>query len=741
MNNIANHPFGTEQSFLPEPTSLVEYTVDAVQRSILFLDVLRQRGNTHFAQSEKLAPNVLLFEYEIIIDGRQLERPVNYALVQIKAPDGRPPHPRKRPFIVFDPRAGHGPGIGGMKRESEIGAALDAGHPCYFAGFLPTPVPGQTVEDVCRAEGAFIEAVIARHPEADGRPCVIGNCQAGWQIMLTCAIRPDLPGPIILAGSPLSYWAGVHGKAPMRYTGGMLGGSWLTTLASDLGGGIFDGAALVQNFENLNPANTYWKKDYSLYSKIDTEAGRFLEFEKWWGNPVLLDGEEMQFIVDNLFVGNKLAAGDIRTSEGVRVDLRNIRSPIVVFCSHGDEITPPQQALGWILDLYDTDEQIIAAGQTIIYSLHPSIGHLGIFVSGAVGSKEHREFAQNIDFIDSLPPGLYEADFRPKDGATAHAELLPTNFVMTFRPRKLADIRALGGNDPEDDLRFATVARLSEINQGLYRTLLQPAVRAFTNQWTAEWTRRLNPLRLRFEAFSDRNPFLAPLAGLAEAIRQNRQPVSPNNPFLAVQEAVSEQIVLALDGFRELRDRWIENTFLQVYGLPLVQAMAGLQSAHAEAHRKIGRDVEREAVTAECLAALRAKLTEGGECEALVRALIYVLEAAPEVDERQFLMLQKMRELHPDIASSTLAEFKTLVRSQFLLLHLDEESAVAAIPALLANTVADRKSLLDLLRQVVSAGDEITPPEAQRLQRIEAMFGQGGGGTRKGRQKAGLTAP
>ena len=107
--------------------------------------------------------------------------------------------------------------------------------------------------------------------------------------MMMSAIRPDLPGPIMLAGSPLSYWAGVHGKNPMRYLGGLLGGTWLTALAGDLGHGIFDGANLVANFESLHPDNTYWKKIYNVYSKIDTEAARFLDFEKWWGSPVLLN--------------------------------------------------------------------------------------------------------------------------------------------------------------------------------------------------------------------------------------------------------------------------------------------------------------------------------------------------------------------------------------------------------------------------------------------------------------------
>ena len=91
----------------------------------------------------------------------------------------------------------------------------------------------------------------------------------------------------------------------MRYSGGLLGGSWLTALTSDLGAGKFDGAWLVQNFENLNPANTLWSKQYNLYSKIDTEAQRYLGFERWWGGHVNLNAEEIQFIVDELFVGNR----------------------------------------------------------------------------------------------------------------------------------------------------------------------------------------------------------------------------------------------------------------------------------------------------------------------------------------------------------------------------------------------------------------------------------------------------
>ena len=76
--------------------------------------------------------------------------------------------------------------------------------------------------------------------------------------MILAAMRPDLFGPIIIAGAPLSYWAGVRGKNPMRYSGGLLGGSWLAALTSDLGHGKFDGGWLVQKSgDDLTPGSDW----------------------------------------------------------------------------------------------------------------------------------------------------------------------------------------------------------------------------------------------------------------------------------------------------------------------------------------------------------------------------------------------------------------------------------------------------------------------------------------------------
>ncbi|WIM10591.1 TerB family tellurite resistance protein [Enhydrobacter sp.] len=702
---------------------VTEYWVDAWQRWILSLDVLRQRGNSYLEDCEKNAPHVLSFKFEPVLDGRTLARPVNYVLVRIIPPDGTAIDPAKPPFVVVDPRAGHGPGIGGMKQDSEIGVAMAAGHPCYFIGFFPTPEPGQTIEDVCVAEAKFLEEVARRHPEAESKPVVVANCQAGWQIMMAAAIRPELFGPILLAGSPLSYWAGVRGRNPMRYLGGMLGGTWLTALAGDLGHGIFDGANLVANFESLNPANTYWEKPYNLYANIDTEAKRFLDFETWWGNPVLLNATEMQWIADNLFVGNKLTAGEIQTSTGVRVDLRNVRSPIIVLCSWGDNITPPQQALGWITDLYAHEDEIVANGQTIVYTLHQTIGHLGIFVSGKVATKEHAEFASCMEMIDLMPPGLYEAVIAEVDEGTVNPELIHGKYLFSLQARTLDDIRALGCNGEEDDRRFATVARISEVNHGLYCTLARPMVQALTSLQSAQAMRDLHPNRLRFAMFSDRNPAMRPVKDLAEQVRAARKPVAADNPMNSVEGVASAWITAWWENYRLMRDAATEAAFLGTYGSPILQALVGLGTSTARTERRVRRDLAREAIQARQQTELERHFEVGGLTEAIVRAVIHVRLPEGRVDERGFSALQALRRAQPANRRLTFGEIKALFRQQYLLVRLDEERAVRAIPRLLPDSEQQRRRAWAAVCEVIAARGELPDEGRQRLDRLQALFG------------------
>lgn len=700
------------------------YALDAFQRQILFLDLLRRRGNEYFEQQAKEAPDVLQFGSTLLIDGRDLAPPVNYRLLQILPQNGAKTDPKKRPFVVFDPRAGQGAGIGGLKKNSEIGLALAAGHPVYFVSFLAQPVRGQTIEDVCAASARFVEEVIARHPDAD-KPCLIGNCQAGWQIALMASLERNLPGVLVLAGAPLSYWAGVRGQSPARYTAGLVGGSWLDAFLSDIGNGLFDGAWLVQAFELANPANTLWQKPYGIYAKIDTDAQRFLDFERWWGSPILLEGNEMQFMADELFIGNHLTQGRILISDGRRADLRNIKSPIVVFSSRGDDITPPQQALDWILDLYACDEDIIAREQTIVYSTHEKIGHLGLFVASSVVNKEHFKFISNMDMIETLPPGLYEARFVPKAGA-AHADLASGEDILRFEKRTLADIRALGCNDAEDDRRFEAVARISENLQGLYATFVSPFVRAMITDGAAEAFRQAHPLRVSFAAFSDKNPFCAALAVCAEAVAANRRAVSTGNPFWALQENISARIVETLDLFGKLSAAVMETAFLQIYGSPFVQASVGLRTVRPFAKPLPDRDVQLEEDRNERLAKLRERIEEGGLAEATVRGLLYVTRAESAIDERAFRMLgilQKQSRIFPSFMRK---EYADLARQQYMMLVLDEERAVSSIPLLLDRAEGREKEAMEIIRQTFESIGALSAEEKRRLERLENLFAPAG---------------
>jgi hypothetical protein len=219
-----------------DPGNWYSYAVDATQRSVLFRETLWQRGNNFIENSAQGLKPVPHFDYEIVLDARTFDRSVNYALLRITPPAGVIVNSAQRPCIIIDPRAGHGPRIGGFKDDSQVGVALRAGHPVYFVIFFRDPEPGQTLLDVCYAEQFFVQKVRALHPES-AKPAIIGNCQGGWAAMLLAASGPDDTGPIVINGAPMSCRGGAwsegegEGDNPMRYAGGMPGGSWLASLA------------------------------------------------------------------------------------------------------------------------------------------------------------------------------------------------------------------------------------------------------------------------------------------------------------------------------------------------------------------------------------------------------------------------------------------------------------------------------------------------------------------------------
>src|SRR5208282_3226116 len=638
--------------------------------------------------------------------------------LRIIPPDGAEIDDRKHPVFVIDPRAGQGPGIGGFKQLSEIGDAFKAGHPVYFAGFTASPVPGQRVEDVARAHAIFIEKITELHPEALGKPFVFGNCQAGWHAMMATCMRPDVVGPMVIAGAPLSYWGGVRGKNAMRYLGGLYGGTWLDRMMSDIGNGIFDAAWLVANFDNLNPANTLWTKQYNVWANPEQEKNRYLQFEKWWGDFVLLRGEEMQWMVDNLFVGNKFSTGQIVTSDGIRLDLREVKTPIVCFCSHGDNITPPQQALDWILDNYQSVDEIRQWGQRIFYTIDPKVGHLAIFVGTKVAAKNHAEFINNMELIDAMPPGLYEIVITERPGTEAWSEGETGDFGLSIEERGLDDIRALGCNSLEDEREFAAAARISELNNAFYQTFLQPSIKMISGPQVARAAIELNPLRLGYSLLSDRNPMVRAVAPLADYARAHRAPAAADNPFIAMQQQFSKTMVDALNLFRDLRDDMVERTFHAVYGSPLVQTGCGICQDGGPPRPRPGLSPAVLAAAEAEKRRLKGRIAEGNALDAAARVLVYIYKAQRRIDQSTFDALRKLLLAHPEVSP---ADFKAAVREQWAILAVEERAAIAALPQLLP-MATERRAFSDLVEATVASTGKLNADGQRRLREVTDLL-------------------
>lgn len=573
--------------------SWLNYAIDLSQRSALFMQALVERGDTLLEDEQSGLPLRLGFPYETVLDGREFEDPAAYRLLRI-LPDGdacfeRCAGANSRPVIVFDPRAGHGPGIGGFKRDSELGMALHRGHPVYFVAHSMQPCAGQTLAHVHHALRRFVAEVARRHPGE--RPALYGNCQAGWAVALLAADCAGVTGPTVLNGAPLSYWGGEAGVNPMRLAGGLTGGVWAVRFVTDLSDGQFDGAWLAQNFEQLDPGHAMFGKYRALFARPEAERERFLAFERWWGEYCFLTRDEIVSIVENLFIGNRLEEGGFRICDCCHADLRRLASPMLIFASAGDNITPPQQALGWIRAVWPSTDALVAAGQRICYLLNPEIGHLGLFVSADVAKREHRAILDHLDTLERLAPGLYEMRIR---AATGDIDCRQPQYRVDFKPRRVEALPK-----PLDAAAFERVRGLSEFTDAWYRFALSPWVRAVGSPTLGACLKWAHPMRTSRLAWAHAfNPFAAWLDVSANWAQASRAPLAQDDPWVAAEARAMDICSGMFDEWRRWRDACAEAIFARVYaGRPAGGSPAQLEQDDKWIRRNGGHGTVLNSIT------------------------------------------------------------------------------------------------------------------------------------------------
>jgi len=244
---------------------------------------------------------------------------------------------------------------------------------------------------------------------------------------------------------------------------------------------------------------------------------------------------------------------------GHRIDMRNMKDPLVIFASSGDNITPPQQALHWISEVYPTTDDLVKAGQRIIYLLHSHIGHLGIFVSAAVARREHRAIIEHIEKMQKLKPGLYEMII---DGETGDHDPHQEQFRVRFEKREIKDVTC-----PIPKSAFDKMDRLSVANENLYLAFGRPFVKSLIRHpQQAAALRWLHPARVSRYVWSDQvSPGMKIFDSWASWVKDNRSRAQESNTFSYIERRHSDNIATFLDACRDIRDTGLEVIFEAIY--------------------------------------------------------------------------------------------------------------------------------------------------------------------------------
>ena len=360
--------------------------------------------------------------------------------------------------------------------------------------------------------------------------------------------------------------------------------------------------------------------------------------------------------------------------------------------------------------LHASAAEIKANGQVICYLVHQDIGHLGIFVSGKIAQKEHNEIIGTLEVIESAAPGLYELIITDK--TVVDGQL---HYSVALAEREISDILALDSDGREDEEPFVAAARVSEVNEKLYTGLVRPVIKAATNENSAKLHRALHPLRAQRSLLSDANPALWPVGPLADSIRATRRPVSPDNPLIKIEQAMSDAIAHSLDTYRDMRDSARETMFHLLYG-----GLQGFLPAPANEQRDSGAvphpASQRGAVLEDSPEVRRILdgIAQGGFAEAVIRMMVMLADARGTV--RRSRLQRSDRLLHEDPAFAALSEedIKRIIFEQTLIVEFQHDAALATLASLLPNLVEAERA--------VSAVESVAGPVEEMEERTIAIL-------------------
>ncbi|ODR91218.1 DUF3141 domain-containing protein [Sinorhizobium alkalisoli] len=349
-------------------------------------------------------------------------------------------------------------------------------------------------------------------------------------------------------------------------------------------------------------------------------------------------------------------------------------------------------------------------GKRIIYLLNDEVGHLGIFISSDVMSKEYHEVVTTLDAIELLAPGIYELCIK-------NFKEVGTNelYSVEIAERSFDDIRVLCDNF-DCESAFTAVSRVSEFQAQLYQMLARPFVKMAVTNFGAELGRAMHPLRLSRTLTSSNNPFTGSVEYAAKQVRACRHKASEDNPFLAVEAAWVLSVRSTLEFWRECRDMSSEMLFLTLWNTPWV--------CYIEHFRKWNEEStlvdDRQQVSGSITALSDSKA--GGFVEAVIRMLVLLVKDRHSVRRDRLRRWLDVLKIEP-FKSLDAERLQTIIRQQASIASDEVEHAIQTLPILLPEC-EKRRLAYRLVCHIIGPAKEMLPGTRALLQQFAEVLGQ-----------------
>jgi len=286
------------------------------------------------------------------------------------------------------------------------------------------------------------------------------------------------------------------------------------------------------------------------------------------------------------------------------------------------------------------------------------------------------------------------------------------------------DILALDPDGRADEAVFSTIAKVSEWNEAFYKNYCRPFVQAMVSKPAAEMSGAMSETRMQRLMASDVNPFASMVKHWAELARANRKPVSKDNTFAALERRNSEQIVHALNAYRDSRDnaivKWVEN-FYGPFGLGAVFP--------PDAPAEVGARARASADVEQARQEIAPMIAAGGFPEALARIVVGTIAARGAVERRSGhigkLVRSYVKEHRDDVGSLIGAEpidWPAVIKAQARIVMLEPQKAIEAIPALIPGQ-EQRELAVVIAAKVLMLEPELGDQDSKAAQRVHELLG------------------